>query len=240
MSTTSSTRVLFLDDSGRPSARDSSKAVVIGGFAIPSAHVPVLSRRIAGAKSRFYPRRGDPGRWEVKATQTIKPNAWKRSKNRQFLAETVRILRRLDGTVYSVSIDKRRLNHPMSLSTTLPLQLQVLVEHFAAECTAMRATGVIVSDWSSHRLDAHASRCVASFVITRRLPLHPSVYYANSLTSHAIQVADLVAGVRRRAVEGDMNMPSLDSSLAAIRALAVRAMVTTHTGRPYTNRIPLI
>ena len=66
----------------------------------------------------------------------------------------------------------------MSLSTTLPLQLQVLVEHFAAECTAMRETGLIVSDWSCHRLDAHASRCVASFVITRRLPLHPSVYYA--------------------------------------------------------------
>ena len=136
--------MLFLDDSGRPSARDSSTAVVIGGFAIPSARVPVRSRRIAGAKARFYPHRGDPGRWDVKATHTIKPNAWKRSKNRQVLAEAGRILRRLDGTVYSVSIDKRRLNHLMSLSTTRPLQLPVLVEHFAADGTAMRATGRIV------------------------------------------------------------------------------------------------
>ena len=53
MPDTSSTRVLFLDDSGRPSTRDSSKAVVVGGFAIPSASVPALNRKIAGAKSRF-------------------------------------------------------------------------------------------------------------------------------------------------------------------------------------------
>ncbi len=161
-------------------------------------------------------------------------------KNRRFLAEVVRILRQLSCTVYTVSIDKRRLNHAMTLSTTLPLQLQVLVEHFAAECALMRETGLIVSDWSTHRLDAHASRCVATFVISRRLPLHPSVYYANSLTSHAIQAADLVAGVRRRAVEGDVNMKLLDTNLASIRALSASAVATTHTGRPYTNSIPLI
>ncbi len=128
----------------------------------------------------------------------------------------------------------------MTLNTTLPLQFQALVEHFAAECTAMRETGLIVSDWSTHRLDSHASRCVASFVISRRLPLHPSVYYASSLSSHAIQVADLVAGVRRRAIEGDANMQPLDTNLATIRALSTGAMATTHTGRPYTNRIALI
>ena len=152
----------------------------------------------------------------------------------------MRILRWLDCTVYTVSIDKRQLHHPMTLSTTVPLQLQALVEHFAGECTAMHEIGLIVSDWSTHRLDTHVSRCVASFVISRRLPLHPSVYYANSLSSHAIQVADLVAGIRRRAIEGDAKMQPLDASLATIRALSASAMATTHSGRPYTNRIPLI
>ena len=86
MAGTSGTTVLFLDDSGKPAAGDSAKAVVIGGFAIPSANVPTLSRRIAGAKSRFFPHLGDPGTWEVKATNTIRPYALRRSKNRQFLA----------------------------------------------------------------------------------------------------------------------------------------------------------
>lgn len=215
MSQVSGTRVLFLDDSGKPSVGDASKAVVIGGFSIPSSSVPALNRMIAGAKSRFYQQRGDPGRWEVKATDTVRPNPWKRSKNRQFLAEVVRILNQLDCTTYTVSIDKRRLHHPMLLETTMPLQLQALVEHFAVECRVLRETGLIVSDWSNYRLDAHASQCVASFVSSRRLPLHPSVYYANSLSSHAIQVADLVAAVRRRSLEGDTNLQQLDADLVS-------------------------
>ena len=84
----------------------------------------------------------------------------------------------------------------------------------------------------------HASVCVATFVISRRLPLHPSVYYANSKTSHAIQVADLVSGIRRRAQEGDKNLQQVESDLAAIRTLP-RSTRTTHTGRAYTNRILL-
>ena len=234
------TRVLFLDDSGKPSALDGSKAVVVGGFSIPSADVLVLSRRIAGAKARFYPRRGDPGKWEVKATRTITPNPWRRSKNRRFLAEAKRILSQFDCTVYTASIDKRRLKHPMTLDTTAPLQVQALVEHFSVECAAHSETGLIVSDWSNHSLDAHISQCVASFVISRRLPVHPCVYYASSLGSHAIQVADLIAGIRRRVLEGDTNLGSLDGALAVIGTLPRSTAATTHQGRPYTNRITLI
>lgn len=233
----SSTRVLFLDDSGKPSLRDSSRAVVIAGFSIPSVNVPALSRRIAGAKSRFYGDRGDPATWELKAVRMIRPNRWKRSKNRQFLTEVVRIISQLQCTVYAVSIDKSRMYHPMTLDTTMPLQLQILVEHFAVECTAHAEMGLIVSDWSSRRLDAHASGSVGSFVISRRLPLHPTVYYANSLSSHAIQVADLVAGINRRVIEGDANLRQLGADLAAIRTLAGEASHTTHTGRPYANRV---
>lgn len=239
MAGTSGTTVLFLDDSGKPSALDPSRAVVIGGFAIPSASVPTLSRRIAGAKSRFYPNLGDPGTWEVKATNTIRPYALRRSKNRQFLREVVRILRALDCTVYAASIDKSRMRHAMTLRRTTPLQLQALTEHFAVECTAREETGLVVSDWSSHGIDAQASKSVASFVSARGLPLHPSVYYADSLSSHAIQVADLVVGIRRRVLEGDISLRPLDRELGAIRALPADTELTTLTGRPYTNRLSL-
>ena len=115
----------------------------------------------------------------------------------------------------------------------------MLVEHFSVECDVRGETGLIVSDWSNHALDAHASECVATFVITRRLPLHPSVYYANSKTSHAIQGADLVAGVRRRAIAGDPHLTPIAADLAAIRTLPLGTVATTHTGRPYRNDIPL-
>ncbi|MXY78926.1 MAG: DUF3800 domain-containing protein [Chloroflexi bacterium] len=163
----------------------------------------------------------------------------RRSKNSRFLAEVDRINRELDCNVYSVSINKSRMHHDMTLKTTMPLQLQALVEHFAVECGARNETGVIVSDWSSHDLDAHASKSVASFVAARRLPLHPSVYYANSLNSHAIQVADLVAGIRRRVIEGDPNLGPFDAELRAVRALPADRKLTTCAGRPYTNSISL-
>ena len=235
-----STRVLFLDDSGKPSPRDTTKAVVIGGFSIPSENVRALDRMVAGAKSRFYPGRGNPGERELKAKRTITPDPWKRSKNRAFVTEIMRILGQLDCTVYTVSIDKRRLHHHMTLARTMPLQFQVLVEHFSVECRVRNETGLIVSDWSNHALDAHASQCVATFVISRHLPMHPSIYYANSKTSHAIQIADLVAGIRRRAMEGDTNLQPIDDDLAAIRILPDPSPTRTHTGRPYNNRIPLM
>ena len=122
-STPRGTRVLFLDDSGKPSPKDDSGAVVIGGFSIPSENVQTLAYWVSGAKSHFYPGRGAPGKWEVKATQTIAPNPWKRSKNRHFVTEVIRILGQLNCTVYTVHIDKRRLNHDMALDKTMPLQL---------------------------------------------------------------------------------------------------------------------
>lgn len=240
MPSSSSTRILYLDDSGSPSPNHASRAVVIGGFSVPSDDVPALCRRIAGAKSRYYKGRGDPGKWEVKATRTVKPNEWNRSKNRQFVIEVMRILSNLDCTVYTVSIEKSKVLHLKSPTATVPLQLQALVEHFSVECSARRETGLIVSDWSNHNLDAHASQCVASYVISRRLPLHPTVYYANSRSSHAIQVADLVAGIRRRSIEGDVNLQPIDDALAGIRTISRSTPATTHQGRPYANRIPLI
>ena len=234
-----STRLLFLDDSGKPAAKDSSRAVVIGGFSIASADVPTLSRRILGAKARFSPGRGNPAIWELKSTKTITPGPWKRHKNRSFVDEMIRILRNLSCTVYSASIRKANMHHPMALETTVPLQLQALIEHFAVECKTQRATGIVVSDWSNHQLDDHASRCVASFTAAHRLPLHPSVYYASSHTTEAIQVADLIAGIRRRVLEGDRRLVPAGQALAALRSIPVASAAVTHRGRSYINQIVL-
>ncbi len=141
-STLKGSRVLFLDDSGNPAVRDSSTAVVIGGFSIETASVQVFSRRVVGAKGRFFPPHGHPAEWEVKASRTITPNPWKRHKNREFLAEVVRILGQLDCTVYTASIDKTRMHHRMGLKTTMPLLLQALVEHFSVECAQHKEAGL--------------------------------------------------------------------------------------------------
>ena len=230
---------VVLDDSGKPEFSHPSRGLVIGGFSVPSSQVPHLSRKVAGAKAKFYPDRGDPALWELKSSDIIKPNPWKRRKNRDLAHELLRIVQEARGTVYTVSIDKRQMHHPMTLKTTMPLQLQVLVEHFAVECSAYRETGLIVSDWSNHHHDAHASKCVGSFITSRRLPLHPSVYYANSLTTPAIQVADLIAGVRRRVVEGDRRLATLNRRMTATRTLRGRPGPNTDQGRSYTNQIEL-
>ena len=177
------------------------------------------------------------GSW--KSSYIVKPNPWKRRKNRDFVDETIRIVEQAGGTAYTVSIDKRRMHHPMTLNTTMPLQLQALVEHFAVECAEHRETGLIVSDWSSHHHDAHASKCVGSFIMSRRLPLHPSVYYANSLTTPTIQVADLIAGVRRRVVEGDGRLVTLNRRMAATRTLPHSPGLVTDRRHRYTNQIEL-
>lgn len=231
-----STRILFLDDSGKPEARHTSRAVVIGGFALDAEAYPVFSRRILGAKGRFFPGRGTPQAWELKSTEIIKPNPWNRAKNRNFCAEMTRLIRTMGGTAFTATIVKANINHPMTLATTTPLQLQALVEHFDAECKMLGRMGMIVADWSSHQHDQHASQCVASFAASRGLAVHPSVYYVNSHSHEGIQVADLIAGVRRRAEEGDGNLVSLDNDLSAIKA---GAPGRTTKGRHFRNRIPV-
>lgn len=233
------TRVLYLDDSGKPHPRDSSGAVVIAGFSLPSEHAGTLHRRIAGAKSRFFPQRGDPSQWEIKASKLNRRRGRQSVRYRRFVDEVLRILGALDCTVYSVSIDKRNMVHEMELSATMPLQLQVLIGHFTYECEGEGSTGMIVSDWSEQGLDSHANKCVVSFVVSRRLNHHPGVYYTDSAASHAIQVADLIAGVCRRAVEGDVDMQSLDSRFASVRSSSAEMYGITQMGRPYENRISL-
>lgn len=232
------TRILVLDDSGKPDAAHASKAVVIAGIAIDSDAYPTFSRRVLGAKGGFFPGRGVPQAWELKSTDIVKPNPWKRAKNRNFCFEVIRILNAMGATVFSCSIDKTNMNHPMTLATTMPLQLQVLVEHFEAECSALDRTGMVVADWSSHQDDQHASQCVASFVASRKLQIHPCVYYAASRSNEAVQVADVIAGTYRRVVEGDTGLSKLAQALTAIRGCPKVGKTTK--GHSFANRKRLI
>ncbi len=139
----------------------------------------------------------------------------------------------MNATCYSVTLDKTNMHHPMTLATSMPLQLQALVEHFDVECKAIDRMGMIVADWSAHHQDQHASRCVASFASSRNLQVHPSVYYASSHGSEGIQVCDLLTGVRRRAAEGDNNLLKLDGNS---RAFARQASLAQ---RPRAARSPI-
>jgi hypothetical protein len=230
-----STRILYIDDSGKPEPQHESRAVVLAGFAIDAEDYGALSRRILGAKRAFYPGRGQPQSWEIKSPQIIKPNPWKRKKNQGFCDEVVRLLSNIGASTYAATVEKHRMHHPMTLATSMPLQLQILAEHFAAECQTMGRTGMLISDWSGHQHDQHASQCVASFVASCHLPLHPAVYYGSSHSVEGIQVADLIAGIRRRASEGDRNLADLDATLASVQAVQVAGR--TCKGRPHANRI---
>ena len=233
----SSTRILFVDDSGKPSPNDDTNVMVLGGFSIPSEYVPGFSKRVAGAKRRFFGQRGDPGRWELKSNVIVRTKSLRRRKNRRFLDELMRILADSECTVLSASIDKSKMYHPMNLWTTMPLQMQSLLEHFAAECGVSGQAGMVVSDWSSHSLDAHASRCATTYIISRRLHIHPTLYFANLSSSHAIQVADLLTGIRRRHLEGDLRMTPYAEELGRIRSMDALKAKETHAGRPFRNQI---
>ena len=115
--------MLVLDDSGKPEAAHASRAVVIAGISIDALVYPILSRRILGAKSAYYPTRGAPQGWEIKSTEIVKPNPWKRARNRNFAHEVARIVQHLGGTFYAATIVKAKMNHPMTLATTMPLEL---------------------------------------------------------------------------------------------------------------------
>ena len=173
-----------------------------------------------------------------KTMNSSEPHLWKRPRNQQLAGEIVGILQGLDCTVYTASISKGRMHHQMTQRTTMPLQLQALIEHFAVECAQQLSVGAIIMDRSNHPIDAHASHCAASYVVSLDLPLHPTVYYADSVTSQAIQIADLISGVRRRVLEGDTSLRSVDASLGALRPAAY-GWPPTHTGRRWTNRIAL-
>lgn len=166
-------RFLYLDDSGKIHPNDPTRVVVFGGFSIDEAQWHSLVRQINGAKSNFYPKRGtpigNPHSWEVKSSDYLTHNAWNRKKTRQFCMELGNILRRNQGSVYAVALEKRLAKPPLDESTYVPLAFQRLVVKFMEELAYCNTTGTVVCDWSTHRLDRHIANCVQSMVAARGL-----------------------------------------------------------------------
>jgi hypothetical protein len=53
------------------------------------------------------------------------------------------------------------------------------------------------------------------------------VYYASSRSSEGFQAADLIAGIRRRWVEGDQGLAAIDARLSvALKSNAVGPIIT--------------
>ncbi len=73
-------------------------------------------------KKAFYPSRGLPQAWEIKSAQVIKPNPWKRSKNRRFCQEVERLVKAMGGTAYAATILKSNMmvGFDLNLSTARP------------------------------------------------------------------------------------------------------------------------
>lgn len=232
--------MLFLDDSGKPSFGHPSRAVVLGGFSVASQRVTELCRRISFAKSTFLPERGDPEEWEIKSRLALRSSGRRRTRHERFANELMRVLANLRCSVYTASINKRGMHHEMSLTATMPLQMKVLAEHFAVECGTRGEVGILVSDWSNHSLDSHVSQRLATFAATLDLPIHPAVYFVDSLSLPAIQVADLIVGARRRSLEGDRFAGAIAGRFADIRALPNDPSLKTQTGRPYETQIQLL
>lgn len=234
------TQVLFVDDSGKSDAKHASQVIVQGGFSVAVDAVPTLSRRVLGAKAKFFASRNSPTHWEIKSKALIASGPWKRRNNRAFAEEIVDIVHGLGGTFYSACIDKRRLRSPMKNETAVPMLLQALAEHYSVECDHRGAVGIIVSDRSNSWLDNHASMCMASFVASRKLPLHRGIYFAGSHTSEGIQVADLVAGAVRRHLEGAGELNGLIHTMRGHSWLPQGRRIRTCEGYWYRNHIKLL
>lgn len=217
-------RFLYLDDSGKIHPNDPTRVVVFGGFSIDEAQWHSLVRQINGAKSNFYPKRGtpigNPHSWEVKSSDYLTHNAWNRKKTRQFCMELGNILRRNQGSVYAVALEKRLAKPPLDESTYVPLAFQRLVVKFMEELAYCNTTGTVVCDWSTHRLDRHIANCVQSMVASRGLQsLRGGVTYGDSLALAPLQVADLIARTFRITLEGSSHLREFETRL---RDLAFR------------------
>jgi hypothetical protein len=214
-------RFLYLDDSGKTDPNHPSKYVVYAGLSVDEANWATLHRQITGAKAAHFPlrARGRPNAWELKTKDFLTPNAWKRKRNREFCYELVRILRRLDCSVYAVIAEKTRAGRRLSETWLIPLMYQRMTAKFIDEVDYKTAgTGSIVCDWSAYKLDNHVSACVQSYAVSRGYTqMIGGVVYGSSHSFTAIQAADLIAGAFRISYEGGAHLATLISRLSGLR-----------------------
>ena len=217
-------RILYLDDSGKASPNHPSQWVVYAGFAVDEARWHALVRQIAGAKSRFFAKRGTPNDWELKSRDFLKPNPCKRARNRRFCLEVASILARNDCTVYAAYLHKAAAPLPLGEDSAACLCFQALCAKFASELAHLGSRGTVACDWSSYRLDHHVSNCVQKHLLRHGLTdVIGGVTYGSSMSLAPLQVCDLLAGAFRMYLEGGIRLASLMQ--------AFRKLLSDPTGR---------
>src|SRR6266849_4058385 len=200
-------RILYLDDSGKVHPNDPAKVVVFAGFSVNEESWHDLIRQINGAKSKLFPHRGSPNDWEIKSTDYLDSNSWKRKKNRQLCFAIPKILRAQGCYVYSVSIEKAKANDTLLEEKFVPLAFQRLIAKFNDEINSADTTGSVVCDWSTHQMDRHLTSCVTAMAVSRYMfRLRGGVTYGSSRALNPLQAADLIAGTLRRSLEGQSHL----------------------------------
>ena len=211
-------RYLYLDDSGKIHKNDPAKFFVLAGFSIEEGQWHKFTRQVNGAKSNFLPTNGKPYDWEIKSTDFLTANAWKRAKRRNLCHQVVQILGRLGCRVYAASLEKCKAKDALDETKFFPLAFQRLIAKFNSEIISKADTGSIVCDWSTYKMDHHISQCVTSMVITNKMEfLRGGVTYGSSSALPTLQVADLIGGATRRALEGQGHMDALARDLRELR-----------------------
>lgn len=212
--------LLFLDDSGKPDPRHPSQFMVLGGFSVPGEKYHDVVRQVTGAKARFFPGRGKPDSWELKSEDFLKRNPFNRSKNRLFCNEMVSILARNNCHIYSGYIDKSKAVKSLDEKWVTPLILQNLLANYSYELSENSSSGVIICDWSTHKLDRHLSNCVQSQLISNGITnILGGVSYGSSISLVSIQICDLLAGLWRMHNEGS---PHLNELIQQARTLTIK------------------
>jgi Protein of unknown function (DUF3800) len=212
-------RLLYLDDSGKTDPNHNSRFVVYAGISVKDTEWTTLHRRITGAKARYFPKRGNPNKWELKSTDFLTRNAWQRRNNRQFCFEVVRILERSGCSVYSAAAEKARAMHQLDETWLVPLMYQRITAKFLDEIDESGdGTGSMVCDWTSYKLDHHISACVGSYAVSRgHTQVIGGVSYASSHSFTTIQIADLIAGAYRIWYEGGTRLNTLIAQLTGLQ-----------------------
>jgi len=211
-------KFLYLDDSGKIHPNDPCKFFVLGGFSVDEGRWHSLVRQINGAKASFLPIHGKPYEWEMKSTDFLTANAWKRGRRRGLCFEVVNVLKRNDCHVFAATMEKSRANDALDETKFSPLAFQRLIAKFYSELVRTAKTGAIVCDWSTYQMDRHLSNCVTSMVIKNQMDfLRGGVTYGSSSALAPLQVADLISGTLRRSLEGQTHVDPLRDRFHSLR-----------------------
>jgi hypothetical protein len=211
-------RFLYLDDYGKINAKDNSSFFVLAGFSVDEGRWHRVVRQISGAKANFLPTQGKPSNWEVKSTDFLSSNNWKRSRRRGLCQEIANILERNSCHVYAVSLEKKNAIDALDERKFFPLAIQRLVYKFNSEVVNNAETGSVVCDWWDYRMDRHTTNCISSAVISNKMEfIRGGVTFGDSAALIPLQAADIVAGTIGRSLSGQAHLDDFADRLRSLR-----------------------